>query len=265
MTKEKLHFIFPSHPLRPKVVEETFADQYEAFRCAGYSVSTFPDAVIDEGKVIRGIPENSIVVYRGWMLDRSGYKCLHDAVESESSAMLTSTETYLASHHLPGWYEQLKDLTPQTVILPEGSDYEAEIKKLGWESYFIKDYVKSITTSGGSIIDDASQIKNVIQDFIDYRGAVEGGLCVRKVESFLPETEYRYFILLGKAYAPDSESVPQLIEEVAARIDAPFYSVDVIERDDGALRVVEIGDGQVSDLKSWTVKAFLSMWDNATI
>jgi hypothetical protein len=31
-----------------------------------------------------------------------------------------------------------------------------------------------------------------------------------------------------------------------------FYSVDIIQRRDGQLRVVEIGDGQVCDLVGWT-------------
>jgi ATP-grasp domain, R2K clade family 3 len=33
-------------------------------------------------------------------------------------------------------------------------------------------------------------------------------------------------------------------------IDAPFYSVDVVENLAGELRLVELGDGQVSDKKN---------------
>lgn len=52
----------------------------------------------------------------------------------------------------------------------------------------------------------------------------------------------------------------ELGRQVASRIDAPFYSVDVIQRGDGVWRVVELGDGQVSDLKEWTAPQLFEMW-----
>jgi glutathione synthase/RimK-type ligase-like ATP-grasp enzyme len=51
----------------------------------------------------------------------------------------------------------------------------------------------------------------------------------------------------------------ELLEKIAEIIDAPFYSVDVIQRADGEFRVVEIGDGQVSDKKMWNVKDISKM------
>jgi hypothetical protein len=35
--------------------------------------------------------------------------------------------------------------------------------------------------------------------------------------------------------------------------------VDVVQRADGQLRIVEIGDGQVSDLVGWTPERFASI------
>jgi glutathione synthase/RimK-type ligase-like ATP-grasp enzyme len=53
-----------------------------------------------------------------------------------------------------------------------------------------------------------------------------------------------------------SGSVPDVVKECARRLKQRFYSIDVIERADGELRVVEVGDGQVSDLAGWEAKAF---------
>jgi hypothetical protein len=53
--------------------------------------------------------------------------------------------------------------------------------------------------------------------------------------------------------------VPDLVRHIAQKIDAPFYSVDIIKRDDGILRLVEIGDGQVSDKKTWPTQVFVDM------
>jgi hypothetical protein len=63
----------------------------------------------------------------------------------------------------------------------------------------------------------------------------------------------------GKPHSAEGE-VPALVREVALRIESPFYSVDTAMRRDGIMRVVEIGDGQVSDLKEWAPQAFVNLF-----
>jgi ATP-grasp domain, R2K clade family 3 len=46
----------------------------------------------------------------------------------------------------------------------------------------------------------------------------------------------------------------------AETIASPFFSVDVARRVDGVERIVEIGDGQVSDLVGWSVERFVNIW-----
>jgi ATP-grasp domain, R2K clade family 3 len=131
---------------------------------------------------------------------------------------------------------------------------------LGWDAFFIKDYVKSVKTSQGSIVRDPSEIGSVVAEMQRLRGEIEGGICVRRVEPFITESEKRYFALRVRAYSADGKPVPDLVQEVASRIPSPFFSIDVIRRDDGLLRVVEVGDGQVSDLVGWSPEAFVAMW-----
>jgi len=64
-----------------------------------------------------------------------------------------------------------------------------------------------------------------------------------------------YFVLDGVAHAAEGD-VPPIVLECARRLRSRFYSVDVIQRSDGQLRIVEVGDGQVSDLVGWTAAAF---------
>ncbi len=97
-----------------------------------------------------------------------------------------------------------------------------------------------------------------------YRGTIEGGLCIRRVEDFLPDTELRYFVIIGKPNAADSELIiPAIVQNCASRIDSNFFSVDIIQHGDGKLRIVEIGDGQVSDLVGWSVSSFVEIWEAA--
>ncbi|MEP6496466.1 ATP-grasp domain-containing protein [Microcoleus vaginatus ZQ-A3] len=39
--------------------------------------------------------------------------------------------------------------------------------------------------------------------------------------------------------------------------------MDAVERQDGVKRIVEIGDGQVSDLIGWSVARFAQLWGGA--
>jgi hypothetical protein len=125
----------------------------------------------------------------------------------------------------------------------------------------LKDYVKSLKVGRGSIVREPTEAPTVIAEMREYRGDIEGGICVRRVEEYIPETEKRYFILLGRGFAPSmAEPVPPIVGEVAERIHNKFFSVDVVQRRDGVLRVVEVGDGQVSDLVGWSSEAFATMW-----
>jgi hypothetical protein len=156
---------------------------------------------------------------------------------------------------LPNWYPKVSDLTPETRIFSSDCDLEAELRVLAWPSFFIKDYVKSLKTSAGSRITKPEQVSALVADMQKFRGTIEGGFCVRRVEEFLADTERRYFVIDGNPHAATGE-VPPIVVECSKRISSRFYSVDVVQRKDGELRIVEIGDGQVSDLVGWTPERF---------
>jgi hypothetical protein len=260
-----MHFLYPSHPLRPRLVEPMYAGEMEAIRTAGFSASVCPDAVIDDGKPLSDVPPGAVVVYRGWMLNAERYQRLTAAISQAVAVPFTSAAHYLASHHCPNWYPLIAEHTPQTHWFPVGPNLQEELEQLGWDSFFIKDYVKSLKTSRGSILTNPAQIQDVISEMIKFRGEIEGGICVRRVEPFIKESERRYFVVRGRAFGPDNEEIPPLIEWATRRIPSPFFSVDLISRKDGVLRIVEIGDGQVSDLVGWTCEAFAKMWSSVQI
>jgi hypothetical protein len=256
-----MHFLFPCDPLNPRAPDDMFADQMRALEAAGFSTSLCSDEVIEGARGLAGIPPGSSVVYRGWMLNAEEYGRLAAAIESSGATPFTSVSEYLAAHHLPNWYPLISESTPETRIFPKTADMRQELTKLRWGAFFVKDYVKSLKTSIGSIIYDPAQIENVMAEMEKIRGEIEGGICVRRVEDFLPESERRYFVLNRQPHAPDaSGGIPEAVLTCAGRIPSKFYSVDVITRRDGVLRIVEIGDGQVSDLVGWSPEQFARMW-----
>ncbi|WP_238582614.1 ATP-grasp domain-containing protein [Trabulsiella odontotermitis] len=139
------------------------------------------------------------------------------------------------------------------------ADFDTLTRQLQWPAYFVKDYVKSLTTSRGSVAKNADEIREVLKLIAHYRGTIEGGVSVRRFESFVLDTERRYFVLNGKVFSAD-DVVPEQVEAIARCVNTPFYSIDVVKNTDGELRLVEIGDGQVSDVKEWDIEKFVAMF-----
>jgi hypothetical protein len=102
---------------------------------------------------------------------------------------------------MPNWYPLLAEYTPETRVFPANVDLVAELRKLGWGSYFVKDFVKSLKSGRGSLIHDPTDAPAIVAELREYRGRIEGGICVRRVEEFVPESEQRYFVLRGVGYA----------------------------------------------------------------
>lgn len=225
----------------------------ERFEVSLLSVEAFLQA--GDFKANPPLPTGDEVLYRGWMFSKDEYVSLVAAISSTGCRPVNDTPSYLGCHYLPNWYPLLTEFTPETRVNPANCDLAKELKALGWSGYFIKDYVKSLKTSVGSRISKPEQVEALISDMQRFRGVIEGGLCVRRVEDFLPESERRYFVFDGKPHAPEGE-VPDIVHECASRIKSRFFSVDVIQRADGELRIVEIGDGQVSDLVGWSPERF---------
>ena len=107
------------------------------------------------------------------------------------------------------------------------------------------------------MVTDLSRIPEVIAKMKRYRGEIEGGLCARRIEDFNPETEERYFVFKGKPFS-GGDSIPEVVHVAANRISSPFFAVDTVLRRDGVTRVIELGDGQVSDRKKWTAAQLLT-------
>lgn len=256
-----LHFLFPSDPLEPKDPDDIFSEQAEAMRGLGFGTSLFSLEELQIGNFkLRGpIPQSATVVYRGWMLNAVDYQKLVDFIGARGAVPLTSVEAYLSCHHLPKWYPLISEFTAETRIFPSDCDLSAELSILGWDKYFLKDYVKSLKTSVGSVVSKPDEVATVLTEMKRIRGTIEGGVCVRRFESFRKGSETRYFVVDGIPYA-SSGGVPDPVAQCSRRIKSPFFSVDVAIREDGVERVVEIGDGQVSDLVGWSVSDFAMLW-----
>lgn len=258
-------FVYVKSEVTPKRPDEFFQEEAEALANAGHSISLVDVNRLrgETARLLPSVPQEAKVVYRGWMLTAPEYSKLVESVAQSGGHMQTALEHYLATHHLPNWYPLLTEFTPRTVWFDAEDDLVSRLRELNWKRYFIKDFVKSLKTSVGSMIESPEQIETVVAEMSKFRGMIEGGICVREVEALQPETERRFFVIHGQPYAAaDAMAIPDMVRECAKRINSPFFSVDVADRTDGVERIVEIGDGQVSDLVGWTVERFKTIWQS---
>jgi ATP-grasp domain, R2K clade family 3 len=258
-----ISLLYPQSVLEPRMPDEMFRGEVQAMKATSLNIHLIDTESLTSGpaRIRPPLDPGTRVVYRGWMLTHSEYMNLAASVERSGGSCFTSPEQYVATHHLPNWYPIVKGYTPETVFLDTDADLVSELQRLGWERFFIKDYVKSLKTSVGSIVEDPEQIEIVVSEMEKYRGFIEGGLCIRRVEDFIAGSERRYFVLNRTPYAVESGAViPESVAYCAEAIASPFFSVDVVLRAEGAERIVEIGDGQVSDLVGWSVERFVDIW-----
>ena len=234
-----------------KHVDEGFLEEYLLIK------EIFPTCMVDFQKIEQGetvsLPKSEEILYRGWMLSSSSYETLERSALLSQSRLMVSHQDYLASHHINNWYPMLEPYTARTVFGEEDN-----LPLIPFDRCFVKDYVKS----GPLSLCDKKDVKKAIHAIKHYRGFVEGGVAIREQEEYTGE-EYRLFVINQKLFVPTTGAIPmkaqELAEEISPLLASPFYSIDVKRRKDGVWRMIEVGDGQVSDLKHWSMVDFAHM------
>jgi len=260
-----IHFLFPCDPLGRKKPDELVADQHALALSMGFSASLFDLDELQRSYTFKGIgkiPEEATVVYRGWMLTVPQYGQLVDAILSRGATPLTQVDEYARTHWIYGWYHNpvIQQYTTESRFYNLNDDHAAEFAKLGWGEIFIKDYVKSLKTAPGSIADSPEKVTEIIRAMRQYR-ELEGGITFRRAEEYVAGSERRYFILNGTLFSLGDVPVPMFVYDIIPEVRSKFFSLDVAQRVDGGWRLIELGDGQVSDIvNGWTADIFMRIW-----
>lgn len=261
--------LVPSDPIHPRRVDQHFAPEAEAARALSVEVRTIDHDAVTAGDLraaIRFVDEPSDdAVYRGWMVRSEHYGLLATALAVRDVSLRTSPEAYRRAHELPGWYDLFSVFTPVSRWLTSAGveDIDALLRDLPTGAAVLKDYVKSMKhhwTEAAFIPDtaDSEAVRSIASRFLELREEdLVGGIVVREFESFVG-AEARTWWMRGVCKLvtahPDSPEDPpphnmpvQSISAAVETLAAPFITVDWAQRVDGRWRVIEVGDGQVSD------------------
>lgn len=262
-------FLFPADPLRARRPDPHFAAEAAAAREAGETVALVDHDALAAGadphRAVAGVRTPGVAVYRGWMLAADRYVGLARALADAGVTLRTSPDNYRRAHELPGWYPALRPVTPGSVWTdgPDRDGFDRARHRLGPGAAVLRDHVKSAKHHWAEAafipeLADAEAAWRVARRFLELRDDdFTGGFVLRRFERFTG-AEVRSWWVDGRCVLvgphPDTPTaVPPddvhlgAVTPLVEGLGLPFVTVDLARRDDGRWRVVELGDGQVSD------------------
>lgn len=269
--------LVPSDPLRSRRADEHFAAEAAAASALGCGVALVDHDALSEpggaGQAAARVPEGGgAAVYRGWMLASGQYAALADAVTARGVTLRTSPARYRRAHELPGWYPALAPVTPAAAWTQGDGEEEfrSACARLGPGPAVLRDYVKSMKHywHEAAYVPDAADRAAAWKIAARFRELREdefaGGFVLRRFEQ-LTSAEARTWWAGGTCrlvtahpgtpgdLPPDIDLAP--FTPLIGSLALPFAIVDLALRADGTWRVIELGDGQVSDRPSTTTPA----------
>jgi ATP-grasp domain-containing protein len=271
---DRVILLVPADVLDARRVDEHFAAEADAARAAGHEVALVDHDALARGddprRAVARVPGDTTAVYRGWMLGSQRYAAFAAALAERGTRLRTDADRYRRGHELPGWYPALAELTPVSTwtVGTDRAGFDAARVRLGTGPAVLRDYSKSMKHHWHEAtyipdLADAAASWAVARRFIELRDdELAGGFVLRRFERFTG-AEARTWWIDGRCRLvtahPDTphQTPPGDIELAAlqpaiAGLGLPFVAVDLALRRDGVWRVVELGDGQVSDRPTTT-------------
>jgi hypothetical protein len=270
-----LTVLFCADPLDPRRVDDHFARESDTVRATGGTPVLLDHDLLRQGdaaEAVRRVPRAmGPLWYRGWMVSSGQYRELAKALAARGTPLMTPPDGYQRAHELPGWYDTFAGLTPQSAWLPLNPrelPSEAALKtvaeRLPPGPGVIKDYVKSRKHEWQDAcfvpdLRDPAALRRTVRAMVELQdGDLSGGVVLRQYETYdRPEARVWWVdgepVLVGAhPDTPSEEQDPHLdhVRPAVRSLGCRFVTTDLARRHDGQWRVVEVGDGQVSDLPS---------------
>ena len=269
--------LMPCEPGNPRVVDPAWALESQALQALGILVVLLDHDALqrgEAGKVFRpqalAAHVGSKAAWRGWMMSAEAYSLLCDLAEQGGLRMLDGDDAYSFCHHGPRSITTLQPWMAPTHLVAAHDPVAIErlLRGLGERALVLKDWVKSEAGLWAEACfipraDDIPAARRVIDRFIEIRNHdLVGGLVLRefrplRLDSKGRALEWRSFVVDGKpvlTFGRTPDALPELgpstalLQDVAARVAARFWTMDWAVTTDGHPLLLEIGYGGVSGI-----------------
>lgn len=258
-------FVYPSSLLKATRVDEHFNDEAGALTEHDYVLWVpYENRIVRKGIDLTG----ATVIYRGWIITVDEYRQLETLVENAGGTMLVNTDDYARSQFAEGWLNTFADVTPKTSIYPYGVSFNHI-----YDSYHNRDQSFVVKGSSKSLKHDwagsmfAAHGSDVARVLTRFRSQVtaqeESTILIRDFEQWL-SNEWRVFWINGEAIIqqhPQNTEALAITDELNSfvadlkplveSLGVAFVTTDVVRTQNDALRVVEVGNGQVSQSEAF--------------
>ena len=224
----------------------------------------------------KGLPLNEIVFWLGFVPELQYYQKVHHLLKKNSLNLIHSPSQFSKSEFFDQFYESIKEEsipsgiatdTQQAKQIAQQLGYPIflkgtiqSLKKFGWENCVAKNEEELERIFDKLIIENSFSLgKIIVRKFIQLNYHEVGGNGIPKAH------EYRFFILNKKLIdfsfywngenpfnlnIQRLEQLKNLALKTAQKVDVPFISVDIGETKNKEWKVIEIGDGQFSDIRN---------------
>ena len=236
-----LNILLPSLPYQ-RIIDPMWQDEMDAAQRHGHNVCLY-DA--EREKLYQQPNPHCPSLYRGWMLTGPEYQKLETM-----TPLLVPLAMYFSSHLANGWYEAITGFTPKSYFVPsEGrGGTMALVRQHG--CCFIKGLSKSFGPD--SVVTSLAELEQLVRKHaID----PDDALFVREFVKLSTQPEQRFFAVRGRVFGAGGQQFPPELAVVLPALQSRWFcTIDVAFDFNGKPLVIEVGDGQVSDTKEWTVE-----------
>ncbi len=255
--------------------------------CPGAPVLEVPFEALVDDELDFYLPEPAALsgrtwIYRGWMPTLEEYQRLEVWFAERDASLLVSSEEFERAHYLPEALEAnpaLRRFCPETKYTEEADrDLAFELAGTFSGEIFLKDHVKSAKPEMATY-DARTRSRTLFDQACDVLEAARGerferGYVLRAYADLLAPDgdvdlsgdgvdEARVFVVGGKAVAAYAyRSRPGIGEGLLASrfetwreelrellsLDSPFFTLDIAQKPNGELVVLDVGDGGVSTI-----------------
>lgn len=273
-----MKLLFPQNPMMKKLPDSVFEHEFDAAQSLGFTCLLFAEEVLSHqgpDQAVKHLPDGDggPLLYRGWIWTESVYLQFYQSLLARGYRLISTPEQYAEVTYFPNYYPKVREMSPEAVWTDSADAYLAwsQSRKLGDGPFVLKDHIKSAKHmwheacfipkgAGREHFESIAEALRKEQGKSFNRGFVVKRYVPLRSRGPSPREypmceEYRLFfwqrrLLIASHYHNQTANPVDWtpFEGLAAKFDAPFFTMDVALTEGGAWLVVDMGAGECSSL-----------------